>query len=361
VSIAPSFDDLFNAGRAELVLRRPDLFAEPGDVTDFLLAAAAAGADYSVGYAARLFGQLFLDTAAGDDLHALGDDRYGIAAQAAAKAQVTVTLTRPTFDAGAGSVAAGSIVATQYDALGRTVEFETLALASFGATDVTKTVAAQAMVAGAAGNVSAAAISRVVSTIFDPTITVTNTFRAAGGAEAESDQAYRERVRTFPLTLRRGTLAALEYGAKQVPGVVTAKATEDGTGFVTLYVADSTGNSNAALDTLVKAEIENWRAAGVVVNVNGAVPVTQNLQFSVLAKPGFDVVANTTIIQAAVTSRMAKLSMGETLYLDELKAAVIALDPDRIQRVTFTTPPADVVPPAPSNVLRIGTITVTAG
>jgi uncharacterized phage protein gp47/JayE len=365
MATAPSFSDLYDRGRAELVLRRPDLFCEPGDVTDMLLAAAAAGGDFAVGYAARRFAELFLDTASGVDLRALGDDRYGIVAFAAAKAQVTIAFNRVSAGVGAGSIVAGSVVATAYDSLGNTVEFETLALVSFGPADLSKTVAAQAKVAGAAGNVAGATITRLVSTLFDPTLTVTNALRAAGGAEAESDEAYRERVRTFPSTIRRGTLAALEYGARQIAGVVSAKVSEGPTGLVTVYIADATGNSNAALEALVTTELENWRAAGTVVTVGGATPVTLNLFFKIKAKPGFDVTASLTVIQDAVGGRMGKLTMGETLYLDELKAAVIAIDPDRIQRVTFytdatfVTPAADATPGA-SQILKVGTVTVAA-
>jgi uncharacterized phage protein gp47/JayE len=358
VATAPSWQDLYDAARAELLARRPELFAEEGDVTDMLLAAAAAGGDYVIGYGAQAFAELFLDTARGAALTALADDRYGLTRLEAAPAVGSVTLSRPTFAAGGGTVPAGSIVATQFDALGQTVEFATTADVTFGASELSKTAAVEAVVPGAAGNVAIGTVTRIVSTLFDPTIVCTNAARLAGGADEETDDALRERVRTFPLTIRRGTLAALEYGALQVAGVVTAKAVEGSTGIVTVYVADGTGNSNAELDGKVAVELENWRAAGCLVQVASSIPLVQNLTFTVKAKSGYDVAANAAVIQAAASARMAKLTMGEILYLDEIKAAVMALD-ERIQRLTFTTPTADVTPAA-NEKITAGSITVTA-
>jgi uncharacterized phage protein gp47/JayE len=356
---APSFDDAFNAARAELVLRRPDLFAEEGDVTDFLLAAVAAVGDYLGGRMSGLLAELFLDTAQGQALTTLADDRYAIQRTAATKAVGSVTLARPAAAAGAGSVPIGTIIATEFNSLGQTVEFVTTTLGSFGALALSVSVQVEAQLAGAAGNVAAGEVTRLVSTLFDSTITATNPSRLSGGAEEESDESLRERVRTFPSTIRRATLAALEYGAKTVAGVESAKASESDSGIVTVYVADGTGYSNAELNAAVQLELLNWRAAGVVVQVVSAEPLEQDLTFSVKAKSGFDVVASTTLIQDAIEARMAKLTMGEVLYLDELKAAVFALAPDLIQRVVFTLPALDVTPAGNQKVVP-GTITVTA-
>lgn len=368
MSVAPSWQDLYNLARAELQLRRPDLFAEPGDITDMVLAGSAAMADAVVGVAARLFAATFVDTATGQDLTILADDHWSIQRQAATPALVTLTFSRDTDDAGAGDIPAGTVVATAIDALGRRLQFTTDTLVSFGATDTDdKTVAATCTTTGADGNVASGTINQITTTLFDDSITVTNAARADGGAEAETDDALRERVRTFPSVLRRGTLAALEYGARTVAGVATATATEGATGLVTVYVADSAGGSNAELNALVQTELENWRAAGTVVIVGGAELMEVDITAKLLCKPGFSVTEKLSLLQAAVTGRMDKLVMGESLYLDELKAAIIAVAPDQIRRVTFFTdgtysvPAADVeLPSAQANVvIRAGAIVLT--
>lgn len=369
MSVAASFTDLYNLGRAELQLRRPDLFAEPGDVTDFILAAAAAMADKNEATAARLYAATFVDTATGQDLTILADDHWSVVRQAAAAALVTLTFSRATFAAGAGGIPAGTVVATAIDALGRRLQFTTNTLVSYGATDVAdKLVAATCTTTGKDGNVAIGAIVEITSTLFDPSIHVINATRAAGGAEAETDDALRERVRTFPSVLRRGTLAALEYGARTVAGVATATATEGATGLVTVYVADSAGGSNAELNALAQTELENWRAAGTVVTVVSAELQLVNVFAKILARPGFSVPEQLALLQDATTGRMDKLVMGENLYLDELKAALIAVSPDQIRRVTFYTDgtfsvlATDVLldGATASHVIRAGAITLVA-
>lgn len=358
MAVAPSQQDLYDLGKTELILRRPSLFCEPGDITDFLIAAAMAMADKNVHYTSQVRASLFLDTSNGDDLTTLANDRYGIQRTAAVKSLVTASLTRAVANGIAGSIPIGSVVATTRDSLGGEVQFVALAATSYSASETgTKTVACEAVVAGQAGNVAAGAVTRTVSTLWD-TITVTNVARAAGGAEEESDPALRERVRKFPSTIEKGTIAALEYGAKTVSGVAVATVVE-GDGIVTVFVADSSGGSNTLMQDKVQTELELWRVAGVVVNVSGGAIFSQNVSFSLSVRTGTDVAALAATLQDAVTNRMAKLAIGETLHLDSLRAAIIAVNPERILSVTFTTPLADIVP-ASNELIRAGSVTVVA-
>jgi uncharacterized phage protein gp47/JayE len=355
---APSYDDLAGNARSAAQTARPDLFFDEGDVSDMVVHAAAAGADYLTGYATQLVKGLFLDTSFGQALTTLADDRYGILRTPAAKAVGSVTLARASFAAGAGSVPAGTLIATAFDSQGGTVEIETTAIANFGGATLSVDVAVRAKLEGSSGNIAATKANRLVSSVFDPTITVSNAARMAGGAEEEGDESLRERVRTFPTTIRRATIAALEYGAKTVPGVVSAKVFESDTGLVTVYVADATGYSNAELNAAVQLELVNWRAAGVVVQVVSAVPLEQDITVAIKAKPTFSVASSIGLIQEAIEARMAKLTMSETLFLDELRAAIGALIGDAFQRATFSAPLTDVVP-LPQEKIIPGAITVT--
>lgn len=359
MTVAASFDDLMALGKAELQLRRPDLDASEGDITDLILAAAAAMGDKNEGTAARLFAATFVDTAQGQDLTILADDHWGIVRQAATAALVTLTFHRTTSGAGAGTIPSGTVVATLIDALGNRLQFSTNANVTYGALETgNKTVAATCTTTGTTGNVAAAALTVLLSTLFDASVTVTNVTRAAGGAETESDESLRERIRTFPSTLRRGTLAALEYGARTVPGVATATASEGPTGLVTVYVADSSGNSNAELNEAVEFELENWRAAGTVISVGSGIvlSVDVDVRAGLTVAAGYDVAANVTLLQAAVSNRMAKLKIGETLYLSALKAAIIAVAPNKILDVDFAAPLANIAP-TENQVIRAGSIT----
>jgi phage-related baseplate assembly protein len=361
--MALSFDDLYQLGKDEAQDVRPTLQVAEGDATDALLSGAAAMAEAVLDEAGRAFTATYLDGARGDLLTQLGDDRYGLPRNGPTQATGQVTFTRVT-PGPAGIILSGTEVATARDSQGREVRFTVQADVTFALSEVgTKTVNAIAQLAGRAGNVAANTVTRVVSTIFDSSITVANLLPFVGGGEEESDDDYRERLRNFPKTLRRGTFAALEYGALQVPAVKRSKAIEEVdpidpsvlTGIVFLYVSDADGNSSSGMVDDVKEELENWRAAGTVVNVVGATLIYQSVELTVTLFAG--AVVSTSQISSAVIGVGTRLKPGQTLRRDDIKTAVKLVDPNGIDSVEVVTPGGDVVPSA-DVILRIDTVTV---
>jgi uncharacterized phage protein gp47/JayE len=357
---APSFQDLFDLGKAEAQNRRPELSFNEGDISEMVVVAATAMADAVIGYAARRFRATYLDGASGDDLTALADDHFNVQREPAVKSSGTETFTRPSAAAGAGTIPAGTVIATTKDAFGNEVRFVVRADIVVGVSALTVSGTVDAELAGVLGNVAAAAVNRVVSALFDTTFTCTNAAQMAGGADEESDDSLRDRVRTVPLTYRRATLAALEYGAKTVAGVATSTAAEDGTGLVTLYVADSSGGSNPTMTANVTTEIENWRAAGVSVNVVGATLDTLVIALMLTVRLGVDIPSLVVNIKAAIVARLNKLKVGESCSPTLIKQAAMNVDPDGILDVTVTTPSVTVVPTS-GHVIRTnaGSITVS--
>jgi hypothetical protein len=374
--VAPSFEDLLALGQAEAQSRRPDLQFLEGDVTVAQLHAAAAMNDALIRYAAQLARDTFIDGAEGDALTTLVDDHFNLQRVEATAAQVTLTFTRTSGGAG-GTIEQDSQIATEVGADGNQVIFATNADVVFaGADNGPHSVLATAIETGATGNVAAGTVIQQITTPFDTTVTVTNAAGAAGGNAEESDADLRQRARTFYQTLRRGTLAALEFGAKGTlrqdgssAGVRIARATEDPTTFaVTLSVSDSDGSSTLQMVSDVVAEIENWRCAGVPVTVVGGQASTVDLAISIEeVVDGFDVAANAQNFIDAATLRINKLRVGETLYADALVAAIIGVAPDDVLSVSFVAtvnailydPANSDVVPATGKVLRAGTITVS--
>lgn len=363
---APTFQDFFNAGKAEAINRRPDLTFDEGDISEFLVAGMAAMADHLTGYFAGRFKATYLDGAEGDDLTTLADDHWNIQRVAAVKSGGNVTLTRTNANgAPAGTVAAGTVVQTQPDANGSVIQFTTDVDVNWTLGDVaSKTVHVTAVVAGVASNTDVNTVNAFASLPFDSTIAVNNpSARMAGGADQESDESLRERVRALPSTLRRGTLGAIEYGALTVSGVAKATAVEEldtlgrQTGIVDLYVSDSQGNSNGTMTANVATEENNWRPAGSVLNVYGGLLQTQNVALTVVARLGTDTQALAANIVSAVTARINKLKIGETLSPDIIKQAALNVD-DSILSITVTTPAVAVVPPT-GTIIRCGTVTVS--
>lgn len=357
--VAPSFSDLTAQYEAEALAARPTLQFLEGDVTTAQQHGAGAMADACIRFVVQAFRETFIDGAKGDALRALVNDHLNVQASPATSAKALITFTRTGGGPG-GTLSAGFVVGSAFDSAGNTVLFTLDANVTFALGDNgphQEFVTAQ--VAGRDGNVGAGQITRVVDTPFDPRITVTNAATAGGGNDEETDDELRVRARNFWQTLRRGTLAALEFGALKVPAVRIARATEDPiTGIVTLVVTDSDGNSTAQMVSDTITEIENWRAAGSTVTTVGGAALIVNVTGQLVAKDGVDTSVLGPVAAAAVIGRMKKLRQGETMFIDSIKAAAIAVDPDALEALQLSTPLADVVPAA-GQVVRPGTVTIT--
>jgi hypothetical protein len=352
--VAPSPQDLLDQFIAEALDRNPRLRFLEGDITTAQGHGAQAMADAVLRYAAQAFRETFIDGARGVALTTLVDDHLNLQRSPATASQTAVTLAR-TSGGAAGTIDAGTVVATAFDADGNEVRFTTDALVNVGlGANGPFTANVTCTVAGREGNVAAGTITRIVSTLFDSTFSVTNAEAAAGGNAEESDDELKLRARAFWKTLRRGTLAALEFGALTVDTVRVSKATEDATGLVTVVVSDSDGNSNAQMVALVEAALEEWRAAGSVVQVTGGTPMLVSVAATLVLREGLDIAVVGPLAEDAMEGRMLKLRQGETLYLDMLTAAVLSVD-DGILAVDFDLTEDQV--PGAAQVIRPGTIT----
>lgn len=356
--VAPSFADLLLVGQAEAQARRPDLVFADGDITEAQLHGAAAMTDAGIRFSAQAFRDTFLDGARGDALTALVDDHLNIQRKEASQSQVIVSWSRTTSGPG-GTIPNGSTVATVFDATGETVEFTTDSDFIVGAgLNGPFLIACTAVLAGRTGNVAAGAITRLIDQpAFDPNFSITNTAGAAGGNDEESDEDLRTRAREFFLTLRRGTIAALEFGAKRVLTVAIAKAIEDTTtGITTVRVSDSDGGSTQQMINDVLTELEDWRCAGSLVNVEGGNRVEVSMSITITAKrDGFSVEQAESQMEEAIIARAAKLRSGETLFLDTVKGAVTAVFPDDVLALTIDTIVVDGVPLLPvQDVVPVG-------
>jgi uncharacterized phage protein gp47/JayE len=372
----PSFQDLFNLGKAESTLLRPELSVRLGSIAEMLIAAAAAMADRLVGWFAERVASTFLDGAIGDDLTKLSADHWAINRNPAEQSVAQVTFNRASADGTSQTFPIGTVVATTADSTGNAVQFVTTTGASWASsTNGNRTVNVQAVIAGVNGNLAGAnLINKIIST--PPAgglYTITSSTQPAGGSDEETDDSLRDRVRLYPSTLRRGTIAALQYGAQQTPGIsiVKANAVQDTTGLVTVYVSDSSGNSTGTTRTVgpdlvddgtmtMKAAIElfDWAAAGALVEVSGGVVQTVNITVTIVVKLGVDVNQLISDIQASVQARVGKLNIGDTLYLSDIMTAVKAVDPDNIVNVVVVTPVVDTAPSTPGSLIRAGVITV---
>lgn len=348
----PTFQQLYDAFKAEVQSRRSDLTDwNEGSVLDALAGGSAMLGDESMRFALGLFAELFFDTAKEAALDRLALDRLGLVRKAATAAYGTVTWTRGT--AGAYTVPAGTVIRA-------TVGGESFTVASvydvaLAAGDTNKDLLVQATSAGRSSNLAATTLTEVVSfPAEDASATVTNAEALAGGSDAETDSVFRDRIRRYYSTLRRGTVAALETGALSVPGVAFVSVDEsdiETTGIVRVYVGDPDARSNSTLAGLVDAELENWRAAGVMVTVSGASRDEVALTLAVDVERGADQVGLATAIRAAVVGYGDTLAPNRTARLSRIQKAVHDAG-GAILSASVTSHTADIEPATAAQAVR---------
>jgi uncharacterized phage protein gp47/JayE len=335
-----TFDELYDAGKTELQSRAAQYSDfSPGSVADALVGVGAVLADENTRVIVGRFRGMFLDTAEGQDLDDLAWDRYRMLRNGATPSIGSVTLGRGSAS-GAQTIAAGSIVRAEDE--DGVIEFELDDSVTLGALAASVSAAVTCTATGRRGNVAAGTIV-TRGTGVPSGMTVTNAARMAGGGDVESDAAFRERVRQYLPTLRRGTVAALEQGALGVDGVsgVTVDESdmdEDDGGLVRVYVADVEGAGNAELATSVQTELEAWRCAGVRLVVQGASRYEVTMALTVRGVPGTDVGELEERLRAAVAAYSDALRPSRTHYADAVEHVCHKADEARVVSVVQATP-----------------------
>lgn len=313
---------------------------------------------------------LFVETAEGAALDRVASDRYQLTRLPAAPATVTLTLSRPTSGFGSVTVQTGTRVQTADG-----TQFATDTDVVFGALELSKTVTASALVAGPEGNVPASTITQFVDPPADTTITVSNPSSgtpglsdyvpggAAGGVDTESDTEYRSRVLAFFPTIRRGTLGAIEFGARQVPGVAVAKAIEIVNTLVggetipaaaiQVIVADKAGSFSSPMLQSVRDTLLQYRAAGIPVTVTGGVVVNQFVTWDLAYQAGVNQQRAQDEVRAVTSAAAQFLKPGDTLYTATLIAAAKTVPGVIVSANSLVLPVGDTVPTSTTQLLRI--------
>ena len=214
------------------------------------------------------FRATFLDTAEGSDLDAwAASEAPGFPRKPKGTALARLTLTR----GGGGlaeTIAAGARFSTTASPTAPAVTFASTEAVTANAGATTATVDVECETPGPTGNVAAGTITRILSTLTS-TWTCTNSGESAGGDPAETDEAYRDRLRQRDARYRRGTTPAVRLGALSVPGVSRVEVrepqwhTDVADGHIQVIVGDARGIGTQPLADLVDAALEEWGAGGI--------------------------------------------------------------------------------------------------
>jgi len=325
---------------------------------------AAPGAEVSF-EAAERFRNSFLDTATGPALDRLVTDRYNTVRQAATAAIAELEFTRA-GSVGDLTIPAGTSVQTE----DQTIRFETDRALEIPDGSAVGTVRATSTALGADQRVEADTLIELSGGTIEEGLEVTNPERSAGGNDRETDGELRARVRGIYANARRGTVSALVQGALEVDQVRTAAAYEKldlygcPAGAATVVIADQAGNSNSALEAEVEESLEEWRAAGVPVEVVGGVRTERTIAVRVVFESGTSSEAALLNVRRAIVAFVNRISpRSEDTVEDAIASAKSILTPGLVETAVRTVPRVvgvEVDQPAATEVPEIGEVIRTS-
>lgn len=350
----PTRLDLYALGRNYVVTRAKRIDPKKVDVlgsdVNIFVGSQSIVAGALIDQLAQAINRLLLDGCQDEDLDRYALDRYDLERKGASPALGTVRFYRSSTALGGGSVPIGTKLNTSGN-----VEYVTVTVATFGALDTQATADVRAVQAGKVTEVGRNTIRKIEQPqlLWDGTLEVTNDDPTAGGEDREEDDDFKARIRDFWNTARRGILAAIAFGAKTVPGVVSAQAIEALTTgnqparVVNLYIADSSGVASNALAKQVAVALEDYRAGGIAVIIYNSIPLITNLSFFLQFQANVDTSTLTENIRAAIVEFVNSLPVNGTLYVSDLYSVLRRFVPDGliVGQNSIVTPAGDLVPP----------------
>ena len=206
---------------------------------------------------------------------------------------------------------------------------------------------------GVVGNVGAGQINHLVSAV--PGIaTVANPLAFANGREPASDDAYRQDIRSYLLSLGRGTRDAIERAVAHTVSAdgqrhVMTSQVAYGVGHIAVYVCDGRSLTIGAQDDVLQAvqdeldglgqEIGGWLPGGTVAGVVSASILTVDVVATVVLGPTPDLAE----AKVALTDAVYHLLYGSAVGAGVSYAELVTVIDQRVAEmlgVTFTLPAA---------------------
>lgn len=279
-----------------------EIDTRPGSYTDLLFSEAA----YDVYRTWRQFKTLLAAAVPGESSGPYLDlfgGQYGIARTSAAKAAVLLTFT----GTDGAVIPSGTVVQTSSG-----LRFSTLMAARI--VDGAATASAIAEEAGAQYNVAAGSVNRFLVTL--PGVTAVTNEAGAGGADAESDAAYYERIHTrLSKPVASGNAYYYEQLALEVPGVGQAKTIPLWAGPGTAKVVVASAGKRPLDDTIVAAvqqKMEEWRIIGSAITAVSAAALTIDVAVSCTLENGVMPAAVQAELQHRLEALLESLEFGTT-------------------------------------------------
>ena len=260
--------------------------------------------------------QMFPDTAEGEflDRHAL---QRGITRRSGTKAVGDVKFFLDAVHDYDIVIPEGTVVSTRGENARRfaTTEEGFLAAGRLGVT-----CEAQALTAGADGNVAADEICVIVTPV-DSLLSAVNEYMFTGGSDDETDEQLRRRVLDSFVNIPNGTNRAFYIqSALEVEGVhaVGAAAGVRGAGTLDIYICDDEGNADAALKARVKNHLDSLREINVDIAVGELIGVPVDIDIDVTAQSGYSTDTVEDNVINAISEFFSVIGAGENFYLSDV-------------------------------------------
>ena len=279
--------------------------------------------------------------------------KRGITRAAAEKAVGTLRFAAADKVTAACPIEKGTVCMTAEGVRFETTEDATIAVGSQWAD-----VPAQAVEAGAGGNVIAGTVT-LLSAMPVGVVQCTNPTAFSGGCDAESDEALRGRVLASYQRLPNGANAAYyEQEAMRYPGVAAAKAVgrARGIGTVNVVIATHAGVPDAALLAAVEMDLQKKREIAVDVKVLAPTVETVAVTAALKAAPGYTFAE----VKAGAQSALEALFTGGLLGKNVTTARLLTLlcGVEGVENVHLTAPAADVAVGS-TELPMLGTVTIS--
>ena len=291
--------------------------------------------------------QSFPQTAQGTylDYHA---ETRGITRAAAEKAAGTLRFAAADKVTAACPIEKGTVCMTAEG-----VRFETTEDAAIAVGNQWVDVPAQAVEAGAGGNVIAGTVT-LLSAMPVGVVQCTNPTAFSGGCDAESDETLRGRVLASYQRLPNGTI----YDPPTAQSVAAAKAVgrARGIGTVNVVIATHAGVPDAALLAAVETDLQKKREIAVDVKVLAPTVETVAVTVALKAAPGYTFAE----VKAGAQSALEALFTGELLGKSVTTARLLTLlcGVGGVENVHLTAPAADVAVGS-TELPMLGTVTIS--
>lgn len=238
------------------------------------------------------------------------------------------------------------------------VRFETTEDAAIAVGSQWVDVPAQAVEAGAGGNVIAGTVT-LLSAMPVGVVQCTNPAAFSGGCDAESDEALRGRVLANYQRLPNGANAAYyEQEAMRYPGVAAAKAVgrARGIGTVNVVIATHAGVPDAALLAAVETDLQKKREIAVDVKVLAPTVETVAVTAALKAAPGYTFAEAKAGAQSALEALFTGGLLGKSVTTARLLTLLCGVE--GVENVHLTAPAADVAVGS-TELPMLGTVTLS--